>query len=117
MDLGTVGKIRIISYFIEKGYDVFIEVDGKSPFDIVVHKEGLLERVEIKTTSTRCRSKRGWVVQLKKVRSNKNRNKITSFNPNQCDLVAIYIRPKDKVVILKSKEIEAKSTINVYTEE
>ena len=111
MDIGSLGKAKVICKFLEEDYDVFTELDGKSPFDLVVHKNNVLSRVEIKTTETRNKNDTGWSVQIKKVRPNKTGNKIVNFSPEQCDILAVYIRPIDKVVLINSLEVKTKSEL------
>lgn len=114
MDLGSLGKAKVICKFIEENFDVFTELDGKSPFDLVVHKENVLFRVEIKTTETRNKANTGWSIQIKKVRPNKTGNKITNFSPEQCDILAIYIKPIDTVVLINSSDIKVKTELLIF---
>ena len=45
MDIGSLGKAKVIAYLIALGYNVYLEFDGKSPFDLVIHKDDILDRV------------------------------------------------------------------------
>ena len=114
MDIGSLGKAKAICKLIEDGYDVFMELDGKSPFDLVGHKDGKLFRIEIKSTNTRTKYNTGWEVQIKKVRSNKTKSKITNFNKDQCDLLVIYIHGLNSVFIIPSNEVKTKSILTIY---
>jgi len=113
MSDGSLGKIRVISRLVETGHDVFMEIDGKSPFDLVAHKNGKLYRVEVKSTSRRTKFDTGWEVQLKRVRSNRTSNKIINFSKDQCDILAVYIEPIDLVLLIDSCEITAKTAMAV----
>ncbi len=106
MNLGSYGKIKVAAYLIEKGYDVFIELDGKSPFDLVAHKDGILERVEVKTTKTRSKSNSGWEVQIKSIRPNRTKNRIVGFDNTKSDILCVYIQPIDKILLYKSCNIK-----------
>jgi Holliday junction resolvase-like predicted endonuclease len=105
-DLGSLGKAKVICRLVEENYDVFMELDGKSPFDLIVHKNDILQRVEIKATETRTKANTGWTIQIKKVRPNKTANIITNFSPKQCELLAIYIKPLDKVILIASQDVK-----------
>jgi len=113
MDVGSLGKAKVIAHLIELGYDVYLEFDGKSPFDLVVHKDDLLERVEVKTTGRRTKFNTGWEVQLKKVRPNRTSNKIINFDNSKVDKVVVYIEPIRKVVLYDAKDIKAKTAMAV----
>lgn len=95
----------------------FSELDGKSPFDLVVHKDNKLYRVEIKSTETRSKYNTGWEVQLKKVRSNRSENKITNFSSNQCDILVVYICPIDEIILIDSSLVKVKSSLTITDKE
>lgn len=105
MDIGSLGKAKVVTRLIELGYDVFLEFDGKSPFDLVIHKNDVLERVEVKYTGTRNKANTGWKVQLKKVRPNRTRNKIINFDKTKLEKLVVFIEPLNLVVLFESKDI------------
>lgn len=111
-DYGRLGELKVAAYFTSLGYPVFTQVSGGSPYDLVVEINGELKRVEVKTTRTKSNSGK-YVVQIKSVRINKGRNKINGFNNSKCDILAIYIIPKDKVILIDSKEIKSNSSLTV----
>lgn len=107
MKSGSLGEIAVMKHFAELGYNVYSAVTENAAVDLVVEFDGEYKTVEVKSTSYQYKD--GYKVQLKKVRSNKTENKITNFDPNTVDLLAIYIIPEDKVKILKPNEITAKT--------
>ena len=113
MDLGSLGKSKVISELIKKEYDVFTEFEGKSPFDLVAHKEQKLYRVEVKSTQRRTKYNTGWEVQIKKVRPNRSKAVIHNFSSDQCDILAVFIEPLDKVILIQSSEIKTKSMLTI----
>lgn len=111
--LSSLGEAKVIAEFISRGHDVYTQFSGKGPFDLIVHKEGVLKRVEVKSTSNRTLHDTGWRVQIRKIRSNKKNNKIYKFNPDNSDLLAIYIVPLEVVVIFNSNDITVTNTLTI----
>ena len=110
---GSIAKFKAATYFMELGYDVFMEMDGKSPFDLVLHKEGKLERVEVKSTRRRSKYETGWEVQIKKVRPNRTRNNIKPFDNSECDKLVIYVVPLDEILVYEAQDIKVKNTLTI----
>ena len=81
---------------------------------MIGHKDGKLYRIEVKSTETESKSGSGWEVQIKKVRPNKTENKITNFSKDQCDLLAIYLKPVDKVLLIPSADVKTTCQMTVY---
>lgn len=111
MKKGSVGEIATQLAFLKRGYEVYSPATDNAKYDFLVHKDGLIETVEVKSTSV----KRGelWRVQLKRVRSNKNENRIMNFDNSQVDYLAVYIEPLDKVIIYKAKDIKSKTELSL----
>ena len=111
MKSGSLGEIAVMKHFAALGYNVYSAVTENAPVDLIVELEGKFSTVEVKSTSYRYRD--GYKVQLKKVRSNKSANKITNFNPNAVDFLAVYIVPDDVVKIFLPSEVTAKTEMVV----
>lgn len=117
MDLGSLGKSRTISELIRNGFDIFTEFEGKAPFDLVAHKDGELKRIEVKSTQRRTKYDTGWEIQIKRVRPNRSETVIHNFNSSQCDILAVYIEPLDKVLLLDSSKIKVKTMLTILDSE
>lgn len=98
----NLGELKVAAALAEQHYDVFVGWGGKSVCDLVAHKDGVLYRVQIKTTSTQATSG-NWTVQIKSVRHNKTANVIHNFDASKCDMLAIYVLPEDRVVFVDPK--------------
>lgn len=111
---GNLGEAKALEYFIKLGYDVFVSFGGKAEFDLVIYckETKIISRVSVKTTSNKLKSGK-FEVQLREVRSNKNKNNIRYFNKDSSDLVFIYVIPDDRCVVLLSKDINNTSSISV----
>ncbi len=105
---GNIGEAKVIAYFIEQGYDVYTAFGTAAKFDLVVHKNGVLQKVSVKSTSQKS-SKSAWVVRIKQT----TRNGETPFDNAAVDLLAVYIAPEDRIVIVEAKSIQAKLAYSV----
>lgn len=109
--LGTLSEIKVMCRLVEEGYDVFNQIAGKSPIDMIALKNGELKRVSVKSTQSKNSNSNNWCVQLKTVRSNKTKNTITNFDNTSCEILAIYIEPEDRVILYNAKDILTKTIL------
>jgi Holliday junction resolvase-like predicted endonuclease len=49
---GDIGEIRACLWFLEKGYEVFRNIGGTGPIDIIVVKQSEVRYLDVKTTPT-----------------------------------------------------------------
>ncbi len=114
-NLGTIGEAKVLTYFVERGYNVFTQFDGKAPFDLVIYKEGTLKRVSVKSTAycNLARTPKCWTVELKSTRLNRTKTVIRKFDNSTCDLLAVYIQPEDRVEVFDSKDIKATCALTI----
>lgn len=112
IDVGSLSEIKVAAVFAERGYDVFVPWGGKTKADLLVELDGEIKRVQVKGCANE--SKAGnWEVHLKSVRPNKTQNKIINFNSDDCDVLAVYIVPEDRVVLIDATTITAKSMMTI----
>lgn len=102
---GILGEAKAASFFVENGFDVFVPIGGKTPFDLAVHRDGVLFRVEVKYSEIKTPT--GWRVRIKRSRHNKNENIEYHFDQNSCDLLAVYIGPLDRIITIYPEEIDS----------
>lgn len=106
--LGRIGESSIVSYFVRQGYEVFHPLFGNTSCDLMVMKDSVISRVECKYSNA---LKVGGAVEVG-LRSNRlGINKM--FDSSKSDLLACYLEPYDKVVILQSKDYSGRSTVNL----
>lgn len=109
---GILGEAQVLLELVKNDYEIFLPYSDGTPFDLVAYKEGLLYRVSIKFTS----SLRGnsWLVTLKNVsRRNDGECCVKHFDKTECDLLAVYIQPENRVVFLNSCDINSISQISI----
>ena len=101
---GDAAEAAVTAHFLTEGYDVFSPFGGHGPFDLVVHRDGQLLRVEVKSTTVRTAT--GWNVQLKRVRTNGSGHVLRYFDASAVDLLAVYIVPERRVVVLDASLVD-----------
>lgn len=111
--LSNLAENKVAGYFLYHRYDVFTPFGGKTKSDIVVIKDDIIYRVQVKGTETTKSDKAGWTVQLRSIRSNRTKNVIHKFDASKSDLIGIYIEPEDRIVILPSKDFHGKNIVTI----
>ena len=102
MDRKTKGRLaeaKVIAYLIELGYEVYLPFSNNSKYDVLTVNEGKVKRVSIKYTSVKKPSG-SWIVEMRQIYRGNGVINIDKFDKTQCDLVAVYLGPIDKVVIV-----------------
>jgi len=104
---GALGEAAVLKELIKQEYTVFTQFDGQSPFDMVAYKNNVLYRVSVK--STKSLNNNSWQIELRQ----RGLNRSSYFDPDASDILAIYIEPEDRVILLESKSITSKRSINI----
>lgn len=91
VEQGTIGVSAAIYHYQRIGYNVLIPINDIRSYDLVIEKDCIFYTVQVKTSSVK--TKTGYLVQLKSVRSNKNTNIIRPLK--QCCLVFILCDNND----------------------
>ena len=107
---GNIGETIALKHFIKEGYEVYLPFGTATSCDMIVLKDGLSQRVSVKSASTKQASG-NWRVRVKQGKLNKTE----PFDPDGSDLLFVYIVPEDRYVILKSKDIGRKFEITLKT--
>ena len=95
---GCVGLGSAIAYFVSKGFVVSLPLVDNQDYDLIID-DGTLRKVQVKTTGTLNRASKYYIVQLKSVRSNRNKNVIKNFDTTTTDYLFILTGNGDKYVI------------------
>jgi hypothetical protein len=97
---GNIGEAKVMNYFIENGYTVYLPFGTASKNDMIIEKDNIIERVSVKTSNTKNKSG-NYKVRIRQGKLNKQ----IPFDKNSCEILAIYILPEDKIVLKKATEI------------
>jgi len=110
--IGNLGEAKVLAYFVENDYQVYLPFQDNGEYDMVVSREGKIESVSVKSTSVKTGT--GYSVQLRTISRRKdNKVSIKHFDNSQVNILAVYIQPEDRVVILRSIDIKATTAIVV----
>ncbi|MGH7204464.1 MAG: group I intron-associated PD-(D/E)XK endonuclease [Candidatus Levyibacteriota bacterium] len=110
MDRKTKGRLaeaKVITYLIEQGYEVYIPFSNNSKYDVIAIKDGVVKRISTKFTSVKKPSG-SWVVEMRQIYRGKDIINIDKFDNKQCDLIAVYLGPIDKVVLVEASKATAR---------
>lgn len=107
---GNSGLGIAIAYFASHGYIVSIPLNDTQDYDLVIDKNNILQRVQVKSTS--CKTKYGtYQVALKSCGGTKGKTYKTLINTN-IDILFIVIEQMDSFII-PIEIINNKSTLNL----
>ena len=114
---GTLGEIKAAAHLVSLGYRIFWPLDSHDKFDLVAFKDNQFLKVQVKSSSFRTKASKSWIVTLDNVthKSGGGVERRTISNDN-CDLLAVYIIPEDRVVILETG-FEGKTRISIKPQE
>ena len=108
---GNTGLGVAIAYYTSSGYTVSIPLNDTQDYDLIVDKDDILKRVQIKSTG--CKTKYGnYQVALKSCGGTKGKTYKTVIDTNIDEL---FILTEDfDMYILPIEAINNKSTLNIY---
>lgn len=87
---------------------MYLPFSNNSKYDVIAVKDGILKRISTKFTSTQKPSG-VWEIELRQISRRKdNEVHIDKFDNTQFDLIAVYIGPKDKVILIEAKEAKTR---------
>lgn len=109
---GNLGELRVAFELTRMDYEVYTGFGGKTSCDLIVIKDGLIQTVQIKSTSYQ-KKPGSWYIMLQTVRSNKTKNVISKYVSSDFDILAIYIVPEDRVILYKSEKITVTSALSI----
>ena len=99
-----------IAYYSSNGYTVSIPLNDTQDYDLIVDKNNILKKVQVKSSS--CKTKYGnYQVALKSCGGTKGKTYKTIIDTN-VDEIFILLENLE-IYIIPKKEIENKSTLNV----
>jgi len=103
------GELRFAAEFVRKGYNVFMPTTEDGPIDLVIHKENLFKKIQVKST------KRKNGVLLIKLRSTNNwSNK--KYTKSDVDIIAAYDYEHKIGYLLDIKNFEGMSEVSLRLE-
>lgn len=107
---GNTGLGIAIAYYTSNGYTVSIPLNDTQDYDLIVEKDNILSRVQVKATS--CKTKYGiYQVPLKSCGGTTGKTYKTLIDTN---IEEIFILTKDlSMYIIPKEEIKNRATLNI----
>lgn len=105
---GNIGVSIAIAEFTIRGYPISIPLNDTQPYDLVVDVDGVLKKVQVKTT--RSKQHQSFVVQIKSVRPNRTKNTIRHFDGAVVDFLFVSCENGDRYLI-PANEIDQKTML------
>lgn len=106
---GDVGEARAIYEFTKLGYTVSRPLHTHVPYDLIVDKDGVLSRVQVKTSTYVAReSTQSYQVQMATSGGNTRRHNIKKFDTALIDLVFV-LTADDRCWIIPAVELQTVS--------
>lgn len=99
-DKGTLGEIAVAKYMMQRGLPVFAELGDNCKVDLIVLKNDVPIKIQVKTYS---KERDGSVVRVYAVKSGPNyryRYVVTDF-----DVMAVYLHETDEILFVFLREI------------
>lgn len=107
---GNLGLSRAIHFFVSNGYCVSIPLNDTQGYDLVVEKDGILQRVQVKT-SRGLTDHGSYAIQLRNTGGEDKTRKVPFDNKKQ-DLLFVYTADEN-IYLIPSLEISATNSIKV----
>ncbi len=108
---GEIGLSDAIGFFGRRGFTVSVPLADNQAYDLLVEREGLVCRVQVKTSTRRSPGGR-WLAQLATRGGNRSGHTRKLFDPAIVDLVFILTDDGARWVI-PSIDIEARTTLTL----
>jgi len=98
-DQGNVGEAAAILYFVQAGYKISKPLFENIPYDLIVDKDGVLCRVQVKSSSSK--NKYGnYQIELRTKGGNKSWGGVVKLvDATGCDLLFVYCADSTKFII------------------
>ena len=109
---GTVGIGRAIQYFTSKGVVVSIPLNDSQGYDLVVEVDGKLQRVQVKTSTSRGGSGESWSIALRTMGGNQSFHTAKDFDKTKCDLLFSMVE-NGRMWLIPTDKITSKTCITV----
>jgi len=108
---GDIGLSFAIFKLSEQGYTVSLPLTDNSLYDLIIEKDRILQTVQVKSTRTTT-NKGTYIVQLRRIRSNRTSNTVHKFNGVEYDVLCVVTDIND-LYFIPVKYIKNTSTIQL----
>jgi hypothetical protein len=110
---GDIALSNSIKYFITNGYEVCLPIGDRRDYDLVIEKNGLLQKVQVKYAGLyrdgRCK------VGLRITGGNQSFNYSKKYKANSFDVLFVYTQ-KGEIYVLPWRSVDSRNEISIETE-
>lgn len=107
--LGNIGEAKAKLYFIEQGYDIFVPETVNPPFDFIVVKNNICQKVEVKSSMQETGQ-----VKLGTCYTTTKEHIAEKFKA-AADLLVLYHYPTNVLKVLNAKEYKGRNSVRIQT--
>jgi len=100
--IGALGESRAQIEFMKRGHEVYTG-GSNTYYDFLANKQGVITRVEVKSTTRRNKTNTGWIFDIRRSFGD------LPFDSSKIDKLCLYIQPLDILLIKDSKKITQKT--------
>ena len=109
---GDVGTGYAIAYFLAKEYTVAIPISDSQGYDLLVEKDGVFNRVQVKTCFKKDKNG-SYKVELRTI-SNTRGRKLEIRKPSSKNFDVLFITDGDgKMYLIPASEVDGQGTISM----
>lgn len=109
---GSIAEMQAVVAYMRDGWEVFLQSNGKAPFDLVVYRDKELRRVTVKATAQKSRNGvNSYITELRSIRPNRTGNKIKQLS--EYDELYVYVHPWDEGFFFSPEEVNGRQAITL----
>ena len=108
---GTLAEMQAALAYMKDGWEVFLQSNGKAPFDLVAYKDETLRRVTVKGTSQESKQG-GFIVDLRSIRPNRTGNTIKHLS--EYDELFVWVFPWEEGFFFFPEAVNGRDTISFH---
>lgn len=97
---GDFGEVMVIADLMKRGYQVSVPYGHDTLYDLVVDRNGKLERIQVKYTKSD-----GYVIKVRLVHDAKNKNGCKKYSGTEIDWIAVFDEYTNKCYYIPSEKI------------
>jgi hypothetical protein len=106
---GDLGVLKAQVDLYEKGYLILNPSTEHSPFDLVVYKDGVFKRIQVKYRSLTTTGT--MEVKFSTSWASKTGNHINKYDKNEVDIFCVYCPETDKCYYIKLSDFRSESVV------
>jgi len=110
---GNIAETFVLANLIKEGFTVSIPYGENSRYDLIIETKNGLKKIQIKYISKR-KDRGYYVLPLKSVRANKNRNRIIPYTSDQVDFMIGYCIDNNSCYIVPMYKLNIKNEIHIW---